>query len=278
MLAFITWMADPVAFSIPFIDREVRWYGLAFAIGFSIGLYIMSRIWKKEKLNEEWLDKLFVYVFFGTIIGSRLGHCLFYDPVYYLANPLDMLKIWEGGLASHGGTAAIAIAIYFYSKKVTHKPMLWTLDRVVVPVGFVAAFIRFGNLMNHEIYGHETSVPWAFKFITNISAWERGLDPIFSAPSHPTQIYEALAYTLTGILCMWLYWKKEAYKFPGLIFGIFFVGIFLSRFFIEFFKNNQEDFEAGMILNMGQILSIPFVALGFWLMYRAYKNGVQDKG
>ncbi len=268
-LAFITWTADPVAFTIPFIDKDVRWYGLAFALGFLIGIWIVSKIWKHEKLKEDWFDKLFVYVFVATVVGARLGHCLLYNPQHYLANPIEIFKIWEGGLASHGGTLGILIAVWIYSKKVTHKNMLWTLDRLVVPVGFVAALIRIANLMNHEIYGHATNVAWAFRFITNIPQWEHGAAPIFSEPSHPTQIYEAICYILTSCICMWLYWKKEAYKKQGLIFGVFFIGIFLSRFIIEFYKNDQEAFEAGWILNMGQLLSIPFIAVGFWFMIRA---------
>ena len=271
-LSFITWTADPVAFTIPFIERDVRWYGIAFALGFMIGSYIVLKIWKHEKINEAWFDKLFFYVIISATVGARLGHCLFYDPVRYLANPIDIIKIWEGGLASHGGTLGIIIAIWIYSKKVTHKSMLWTFDRLVVPVGFVAALIRLGNLMNHEIYGHETTVPWAFKFIKNIPYWERGHEPIFSLPSHPTQLYEASFYILTSCICLWMYWKRKDYNYQGLIFGVFLIGIFLSRFFIEFYKNNQESFEEGMILNMGQLLSIPFIVAGIWFAYKGLKE------
>ena len=277
LLGFIDWTANPVAFTIPVIDKEVRWYGLMFAIGFMLGLWIVSKIWKNEKLNPAWLDKLFVYVFVATVVGARLGHCLFYNPQYYLAHPIDILKIWEGGLASHGGAIGIIIAIWIYSKKITHKSMLWTLDRLVVPVGFVGALIRIGNLMNHEIYGHATNVPWAFRFIENLPAWEAGLPPLFSPPSHPTQLYEALCYIITSFICLWLYWKKDAYKQQGLIFGVFFIGIFASRFFIEFFKNDQETFEANMILNMGQILSIPLILAGIWFTYRGLKERKAQK-
>ena len=271
-LSFITWTADPVAFTIPFIERDVRWYGIAFALGFMIGSYIVLKIWKHEKLNEAWFDKLFFYVIISATVGARLGHCLFYDPVHYLANPIDMIKIWEGGLASHGGTLGIIIAIWIYSRKVTHKNMLWTFDRLVVPVGFVAALIRFGNLMNHEIYGHATDVPWAFKFIENLPYWERGNAPVFSLPSHPTQLYEAFFYILTSCVCLWMYWKRKDYNYQGLIFGVFLIGIFLSRFFIEFYKNNQESFEEGMVLNMGQLLSIPFIIAGGWFAYKGLKE------
>ncbi|HAC20594.1 MAG TPA: prolipoprotein diacylglyceryl transferase [Porphyromonadaceae bacterium] len=270
MLSYITWTADPAIFTIG--SREIRWYGLAFAIGFAIGYWIMEKMWKKEQLNPMWLDKLFIYTVLGTVLGSRLGHCLFYAPDYYLANPVEILKIWEGGLASHGGTLGIIIAIYFYSKRITHKSMLWTFDRLVVPVGLVAAMIRLGNLMNHEIYGHATDMPWGIRFITNIPYWKHGAEPIFSAPSHPTQLYEALCYIITFAVCMWLYWIKNAQKREGLIFGVFLEGIFLSRFFVEFVKNNQEAFEDSMMLNMGQWLSVPFIIAGFWLIVRALKN------
>ncbi len=276
MLSYITWTADPVAFTIPFIGREVRWYGIAFAVGFALGAYIVHKVWKKEGLKEEWFDKLFFYVIVAATVGARLGHCLFYNPDYYLAHPLEIFKIWEGGLASHGGTLGIIIAIYIYSKKVTHKSMLWTFDRLVLPVGFVAALIRLGNLMNHEIYGHETTAPWAFRFITNIQAWEHKIPPVFSPPSHPTQIYEAICYILTSCICLWLYYKKDAAKYQGLIFGIFLIGIFLSRFFIEFFKNVQESFEESWILNMGQLLSIPFILVGCWLAYKGIKEMKQQ--
>jgi len=281
-LAFIDWTADKVAFTIPFIHWEVRWYGLAFALGFALGYWIVSNMWKHEKLNIVWFDKLSIYVFFGTVIGARLGHCLFYGPHFdsidpqtgriiegYLSHPFNMIKVWEGGLASHGGTLGIIIAIYIYSKKVTRKNMLWTLDRLAVPIGFVAALIRLGNLMNHEVYGHPTTVPWGFNFYKS-QEWH--FPPINGLPCHPTQIYEAICYLITGFVCLWLYWKKDAYKRQGLILGIFFIGIFLSRFFIEFYKNVQEDFESGWLLDMGQLLSIPFILAGIWLTYKGLKS------
>ena len=269
LLDFITWTADPAIFTIG--SREIRWYGLAFALGFAIGYKIVERMWKKEQLPPEWIDSLLIYTMLGTVVGARLGHCLFYAPDYYLPNPVEILKIWEGGLASHGGTLGIIIAIYYYSKRVSHRSMLWTFDKLVVPTGLVAAMIRLGNLMNHEIYGHPTDLPWAFRFIENLHAWRQGAEPVFSAPSHPTQLYEAVCYLLTFALCMWLYFRKEAWKKEGLIFGVFMICIFGARFFIEFVKNDQEAFEAGMLLNMGQLLSIPFVLAGAWCVWRALK-------
>lgn len=275
MLDFITWTVSPEVFSIG--SRGIRWYGLAFAVGFAIGYMIVARMWKNEKLPQPWIDSLLVYTMLGTVIGARLGHCLFYAPGYYLANPIEILKIWEGGLASHGGVLGIIIAIYFYSKKVSHQSMLWTFDKLVVPTGLVAAMIRLGNLMNHEIYGHPTELPWGFRFIDNLPQWMHGAEPIFTAPSHPTQLYEALCYLLTFVLCMWLYFKKDLWKKEGLIFGIFMICIFTSRFFIEFLKNDQEAFEANMTLNMGQWLSIPFVIAGIYFVGRALRKTKEEK-
>ena len=270
MLNFITWTANPAIFSIG--TREIRWYGLAFALGFAIGYWIVEKMWKREKLDPKWIDSLLLYTIIGTVVGARLGHCLLYAPGYYLAHPWEILFIHEGGLASHGGTLGIIIAVYIYSKRVTHKPMIWTLDKLCVPIGLVAAFIRLGNLMNHEIYGHPTDLPWGFRFVENLHPWMQGAEPIFSAPSHPTQIYEALCYLITFVLCMWLYFKKNAWKKEGLIFGVFMICIFGSRFFIEMLKNNQEAFEENMALNMGQLLSIPFVMLGIYCVWKALRK------
>ena len=272
MLDFITWTADPAIFSI--FSREIRWYGLFFAIGFLIGYQIEDKIFKHDKAPEGWVDKIFIYTIIATVIGARLGHCLFYGWDYYSQHPIEILKIWEGGLASHGGAIGIIIAILIYSKKVTHKNPLWAFDRLVIPTALVGALLRMGNLMNHEIYGHPTHLPWGFRFIENITAWRQGMEPIFSAPSHPTQIYEALCYFIIFLLLMYMYWKKNAGQRQGLIFGVFLVGVFFSRFCIEFLKNNQEEFEENMILNMGQLLSIPFVIFGIYLIIRSLKHPI----
>lgn len=270
MLSDITWTADPAIFTIG--SKEIRWYSLMFIIGFGFGYKIVERMWRRESINPKWIDPLLYYTLIGTVVGARLGHCLFYDPGYYLSHPIEILKVWEGGLASHGGVLGIIVAIYFYSKYVSRQSMLWTFDKLVVPTGLVAALIRIGNLMNHEVYGLPTDLPWGFRFIENLHAWRQGAEPVFSAPSHPTQIYEAVCYLLTFVLCMWLYFKKEAWKKEGLIFGIFMICIFTARFFIEFLKNNQEDFEAAMPINMGQCLSIPFIVMGIYFVVRAWKR------
>lgn len=279
MLLFVTWDVNPELFSI--FGREIRWYGLLWVIGLIVAVYIVQKIFDKEKLPQKWFDSLFIYMMLGIILGARIGHCLFYEPAYYLAHPLEILKIWEGGLASHGGVIGIIIAVWLYSKKVTKKSMLWTFDRVIVPTGFTAAFIRLGNLMNHEIYGAPTSEPWGFQFIENLHAWKAGAPPIYSAPSHPTQIYEAIIYFIVFFVTMYLFWKTDAKKKQGLLLGVAMIMIFLSRFFIEYLKNVQVQSEIIMRQNtgliLGQWLSIPFVLWGIWLVWNSMRNAKQNK-
>lgn len=266
MLDFITWTANPILFDH---GITVRWYGVMFVIGFFVGYKIMERMFRHEGAPEKWLGSLLIYLVVATIVGARLGHVFFYAWDYYSQHPIEILYTWEGGLASHGGTIGIIIAMLLFSKFVTKRSPLWTFDKLVVPVALVGALIRMGNLMNHEIYGHATDAPWGFRFVTNLYSWMHGAQPVFSLPSHPTQIYEALCYLALFGLLMWLYWKKNAQERPGLIFGIFFVVLFTSRFLIEFVKNPQEEFEVGMLLNMGQLLSIPFILAGVALIVYA---------
>lgn len=280
MLSYITWNVDPELFTL--LGREIRWYGLFWVIGLVGAIVIVQRIYDKEKLPEKWFDSLFVYMMLGIILGARIGHCLFYQPAYYLSHPLEIFYIWEGGLASHGGVIGIIIAVWLYSKKVTKKSMIWTFDRVIVPTGFTAAMIRLGNLMNHEIYGAPTSQPWGFRFIENIGAWKAGVaEPIFSVPSHPTQIYEAIVYFLVFAVTMYLFWKTDAKKKQGLLIGIAMIMIFLSRFFIEYIKEVQVESELLMRQNtgliLGQWLSIPFVIWGIWLVWNAFRKNKEDK-
>lgn len=258
MLDFVVWNADPVLFSLgPF---SVRWYGLAFAIGFFIGYKIVEAMFKHEGAPERWLGILLAYVIVGTIVGARLGHVFFYQWDYYSQHPVEILKIWEGGLASHGGTIAIIIMVFLFSWIVAKKPASWTFDKLVIPIALVGGLIRLGNLMNSEIYGCETSLPWGFIFVREGE----------TVPKHPTQIYEALCYFVLFAILMWMYWKRNAEERPWLITGIFFIGIFLPRFLIEYIKNVQVAKEVNMIsewgVNMGQILSIPFILLGIFLV------------
>ena len=262
----ITWTASPEIFSIGAFS--LRWYPLMFIIGFMVASKMMEIFYKRDGNDPERVYKLFIYCFLGTIIGARLGHCLFYDPEYYLAHPIEILKTWKGGLASHGGTIGVVTAVMIYAKR-DRLSLLWVLDRLGIAVAQVAALIRLGNLFNHEIYGHPTDLPWGFRFVENVGAWMQGAEPIFTAPSHPTQIYEALCYLGVLVILLFLYYKTDAARRRGLLIGIFFLGVFGSRILIECIKNNQEAFEEGMFLNMGQILSIPIVIAAIWLIVRA---------
>ena len=254
ILDFITWNADPVIFSLGPI--ALRWYGLAFAIGFIVGYNIVAKMFKHEGAPEKWLGVLLTYIVVATIIGSRLGHVFFYQWDYYSQHLDEIFKIWEGGLASHGGTIGNIIAILLFSWIVTKKNPSWTFDKLVVPVALVGGLIRLGNLMNSEIYGGVTDLPWGFVFVRDGQ----------TLPMHPTQIYEALCYFALFGLLMWMYWKKNAQERPWLITGVFFIGIFLPRFLIEYVKNVQVGKEVEMIaeygINMGQLLSIPFIIIG----------------
>jgi phosphatidylglycerol---prolipoprotein diacylglyceryl transferase len=281
-LLAIHWNASPELFSLGVIS--IRWYGLMFALGFLFGYSILTRMFKFEGSNTEWVETLFVYVIIATIVGARLGHVFFYGWEYYSKHLLEIvLPVAKGangykfvgfqGLASHGGAFGILLAIIIFSKRVTKRPTLWTLDRLLVPVALVGAMIRTGNLMNSEIYGVATNLPWGFIFDRNSE----------TVAKHPTMIYEALCYLITFILLLYFYYKKKDLKDrTGFLTGIFFIGIFFTRFMIEFIKENQEPFEAGMVLNMGQILSIPFIIAAIWLIYHSlthppvvYKNNVR---
>ncbi|MDE6153551.1 MAG: prolipoprotein diacylglyceryl transferase [Muribaculaceae bacterium] len=273
MLDFITWQADPRLLD-SFVT--VRWYGLMFAIGFLIGYKIVERIFKHEGAPESWLGTLLLWVIAGTVIGARLGHVFFYEWDVYSHNPIRILYIWEGGLASHGGTIGVILGVLCFSWITAKRSPLWTFDRLVIPIALVGALIRLGNLMNHEIYGHATDVPWAFRFIDNINAWMAGAEPIFTQPSHPTQLYEAAWYLGLFALLMWMYWRRNAEARPGLIFGTFLTLLFTGRFFIEYLKNVQVGFEEDMIarwgMNMGQALSLPFILIGIFFIIRALKR------
>ncbi len=257
MLSFITWDANPTIISWPV---TIRWYGLMFAIGFWIGFNIVARMFRHEGAPERWLGTLLLYVGVGTVVGARLGHVFFYAWDYYSQHPVEILYTWEGGLASHGGAIGVILAVILFSIFVSKRSPMWTFDRLVIAIALVGGLIRFGNLMNSEVYGHYTDMPWGFIFVRNGE----------TLPAHPTQIYEALCYFALFGLLMWMYWRKNAQERPGLIFGTFLVGIFMPRFLIEYVKNVQEPWEADMVLNMGQLLSIPFVLLGIFLIVRAY--------
>lgn len=203
-----------------------------------------------------------MYIVIGTIVGARLGHVFFYAWDYYSQHLFEIIMVWKGGLASHGGTIGVFIALWLFSRKFTKRNVFWIIDRVVIPTALAAMFIRLGNLFNSEIYGIQTSLPWGFIF-------ERNGETV---AKHPTQIYEALAYLITFFTVNKLYWKTDIKSKVGAISGIFFIMIFAARFFIEFIKEEQEAFETSMTLNMGQWLSIPFVLGGVLLIYFAYRK------
>lgn len=284
MLAYITWNVNPELFSIG--PLTIRWYGLLWVIGIWLAWKTQQKIYKNEKCPDNWVDSLFFYMVVGVIVGARLGHCFFYEwhllpePVKflgmtfrygnpYLTHPWELLYVWHGGLSSHGGAFGLLIAGYFLNKKVFKKGYIWIYDRLVIGICLCGACIRLGNLMNSEIYGNPTTLPWGFIFERNGE----------TQPMHPTQIYEMLYCLVTFAIVWWMYWKKQAYKTSGLIFGVFLICIFGTRFILEFIKLDQEAFEANLFLNMGQILSVPFIVWGIWLLVRARKRatGMPEK-
>ncbi len=345
MLNYIIWDWDPEIFSIGFL--KIRYYGLLFAGGFAIGYYLLKKVFIKEGSKLEWLDSMLMYVLAGTVIGARLGHCLFYEPEYYLSHPIEILKVWQGGLASHGGAIGILVALWIYSRKVTQKSMMWSLDRLLLVVALAGALIRLGNLANSEIYGRPTDSDFGFVHVRdsyfgryihdeNIAKYVDNYDftkeevkdgkqqatlriefnkyikneqdartlgeyrikpllqyresqdgsspnlyienendftynrkgghyiatiPLTVIPKHPTHIYEASCYLVTFFILMLVYFRGGL-KRTGLIFGLWCVMVFGSRFFIEIIKENQVASEVGMLLNKGQKLSIPFILAG----------------
>ncbi|MCC8089306.1 MAG: prolipoprotein diacylglyceryl transferase [Rikenellaceae bacterium] len=247
---YVTWDVDPAIFVVA--GREIRYYALLWVLSLIVGWYLMGKMMKREGLGEKTLDSIFWYGVISIIVGARLGHVFFYEADYYLTNPYKILYIWEGGLASHGAAIGLLIGLWLFSRK-NKLPYIWSLDRIGIPVAIGGAAVRIGNLFNSEIYGTVTEKPWGFIFAQNGE----------TLPMHPTQIYEAIGYLIIFIILYWMYFKKDlARRIPGLMFGFFILSLFLTRFIIEFVKNPQEEFEQDMIINMGQILSLPFILAG----------------
>lgn len=255
-LMAVVWNLDPVMFSIG--GFEIRYYSLMWVAALLVGAWIFSYFCRKEGKPQELADSAFLYIALGTMLGARIGHCLFYEPEYYLMKPWAIIsEIRNGGLASHGATIGIILAIWLCSRR-NKVSTMWMTDRLGVIAPISGALIRFGNLFNSEIIGHQTSMPWGFKFVRlyrNMSVEEM-------PACHPTQLYEACCYLLTFALLWWMYHKTSAPRRRGMLFGVALIGIFLTRFFIEFVKVNQVSFEEGMTLNMGQWLSVPFILIG----------------
>ena len=263
----IHWSVSPEIFSIGPVS--IRWYSLLFISGFILGWFIFKGFFKREGVPESLLDPLLYTLLIGTIVGARLGHCLFYQPDYYLGSWTGFKEIfmpWKGGLASHGGTIALVIAMWWFAKHYGKKhdfDFVWILDHLAIAVCFAACFIRLGNLCNSEIYGDVTTLPWGFVFDL------RGE----TEPKHPTQLYEALSYLLLGIVLILLYKYNLKKMYRGTFIGVFFVVLFGMRFLIEFIKEPQVGFEENMVLNMGQLLSIPFILIGIgFIVYSFVKK------
>lgn len=266
ILSLIHWNIDQEIFKIG--PLGLRYYSLCWLLAFGVSYILMLKVFKREGKTQEDLDKLTIYIFLGTILGARIGHCLFYEFSYYLQNPLEILipfrnikGNWEftgfQGLASHGGAIGILTALYFYAKK-TKTDFIWIADRLVLVVPIAGAFIRLGNFFNSEIVGKpaDPSLPWAVVF-----------EQVDMIPRHPGQMYEAIGYVILFFILWAIYQKNQKTK-PGLLFGIFLIVLFAIRFFVEYFKENQEAFENDMFINMGQLLSIPFILVGLFLIFR----------
>ena len=259
----IHWDLNPEIFSLGVVS--IRWYSLLFISGFILGWYIFKWFFKREGISEKLLDPLLYTLLIGTIVGARLGHCLFYQPDYYLTAEhfWEIFQPWKVGLASHGGTIELFIAMWWFAKHYGKKhdfDFIWILDHLCIAVCFAATFIRLGNLMNSEIYGDVTTLPWGFVFEG------RGE----TEPKHPTQLYEALSYAILGVALILMYKNRVKWMYKGSYIGIFFIVLFGMRFLIEFIKEDQVAFEAGMALNMGQWLSIPFILIGVGLLVYSY--------
>lgn len=266
---YILWHPSEVAFSLG--PLQIRWYALCWLIGLLAAYFIVRRLYKDQKIKPELFDPLFVYCFVGVLVGARLGHCLFYEPEYFLSSGTHMLEMilpmqhaadgWHftgyRGLASHGGTLGLMLALWLYCRR-TKLSMWRVLDMIAIATPVTACFIRLGNLMNSEIIGKPTNVPWAFIFA--------GDD---MTPRHPGQLYEAIAYIIFFFIGWAIYRRHQNRVGTGFFFGLCLTLIFTARFFIEFTKDVQVSFENGMFLNMGQLLSLPFIAIGIFCMVRA---------
>lgn len=273
MISYIIWNASPEIFTIPeFLGLgpfPVRWYGLLFAAGFLIGQQIMIHVFKKEGKPLEDIDSLTLYMVLSTVIGARVGHFLFYEPEVLFKNPLEVILPPYAGLASHGAIIGIITGLLLYSRsrKASGQSFLWVADRMVIVIALAGAFIRFGNLMNSEIVGKPTDVPWSFIFMQNTEFRQ--------IPRHAAQLYESISCFILFFILFWIWNRYKAATPRGLMVGVFFVWVFTLRFMYEFLKENQEAFEANYALNMGQILSIPAVLLGVYFIIQSRNKSIR---
>ena len=257
-MSHFIWNPDPVLLDLG--PLQLRWYGLLFTGGFLIGFYIMQWMYRRENKDLKQLDRLLIYMFVGAVIGARLGHVLFYQPEYYLQHPLELFMVWKGGLASHGGTVGMLLACYLFLRHTT-DPYLYFVDRLSLPIAWGSMCIRLGNFFNSEILGVTTDSPFGIIF-----------SRVSQQPQHPAQLYEAAAYLFTFLLLLFLYKRKAGIWANGFLIGTMFVSIFGLRFVIEFVKVEQADYILNLPLNVGHLLSIPFIALGLYLLYISHKN------
>jgi phosphatidylglycerol:prolipoprotein diacylglycerol transferase len=252
------WNMNPVLFQVG--PLTVRWYGVFFAAAFLAGYTIMQWIYRREGRPEIEAESLFAYMFIGVVLGARLGHCLFYDPGFYLSHPVEILKIWEGGLASHGAALGILASLFVYTHRHDRPSYPWLLDRIVIPVALAGFFIRVGNFFNSEIIGIPSTRSWAVVF-----------ENVDEVPRHAVQLYEALAYLIIFALLVLVYRRKGSGSRQGMLLGMFLVLVFSARFMLEFLKTRQASYEASLTLSVGQWLSIPFFVLGLLLLVRSLK-------
>ena len=272
----VVWNWDPTLVMLG--DIDIRWYGLMWAVAILAAERVCHFTFKHEGLPPRTVESGFMWIVLGTFIGARVGHCLFYEPEVYIPEPWRIITdIRDGGMASHGATIGIILGIFFFVRR-NYLPFIWGLDRIAIVAPLSGAIIRLGNLFNSEIVGYPTESPLGFKFIYHDArrAWieysgnvpQEIIDMI--PARHPAQLYEALCYFLTFGILMWLYWRKDlGRRRPDLLFGVAMIGIFLTRFFIEFLKERQVDFEMGMALDMGQLLSLPFIVIGIFMIVRS---------
>jgi prolipoprotein diacylglyceryl transferase len=282
MMLSIHWAVDS-----QLIDgwRTPNLYGLLFVSGIVMGYFVIRKMFRAEQVEDKVLDTLVTYMVLATIVGARLGHVLFYGPYWdkiehgqvvetgYFSHPGEIIKIWEGGLASHGAAIAILIALYLFTKKVSNRSYIWILDRIAAPIAIAATFIRLGNLVNHEMVGYVTDVPWAFEFAYFYNEAIGNYDP---TPRHPAQLYEAICYMISFGILLYLYWKLKKWQQPGFVFGSFLILIFGSRIICEFFKLGQTARDYNLPLNTGQLLSIPLVIAGIYLVMKASKKATNE--
>ena len=258
------WDMQPEIFRLGFIAP--RYYGLMFALGFLTAYHIVQWMYQREGRNIEDLSSLLFHLIVGCVVGARLGHCLFYQPEYFLRNPHEILFIWNGGLASHGGSIGVILAAYLYSRKHPDQPFVWIMDRCAPGTAFVSGCIRVGNFFNSEIIGRPTDVSWAVIF--------KKIDMV---PRHPAMLYESISYFTLAAILMAMYFRSGRDTKPGRLIGFMLFGIYLARIFIETVKENQVSFEDTMAFNMGQLLSIPFVIIGFLLMSGLYRKIIGEE-